>query len=61
MHFSSPGLAASIKIRKPFTRSSTLKEVVEAEVAPKVLVPREKKDNGKGIEKTIGVIDRAPV
>ena len=36
MHFSSPSPIAKIKIRKLFTRSSTLKEVVEAEFLPKV-------------------------
>jgi hypothetical protein len=60
-HFSSPALAAKIKIRKPFTRTLSLKEVVEAKFLPKVSVPRKEKDKGKGIEKPIGVIDRAPV
>jgi hypothetical protein len=53
--------AAKIKIRKPFSRSSSLKEVVEEEVLPKVSVPMKEKGKGKGIEKPIGVIDRAPL
>jgi hypothetical protein len=61
LHFSSPSPAASTKVRKPFTRSSTLKEVVEAQVLPKVSILKKKKDKGKGIEKPIEVIDRAPV
>jgi hypothetical protein len=35
--------------------------VFEVEVLPKVLVPRKEKDKGKGIEKPIGVIERAHV
>jgi hypothetical protein len=42
-----------------FTRSSTLKDVVEEEVLPKASVPRKEKDKSKGIEKPIEVIDRA--
>jgi hypothetical protein len=61
LHFSSPAPTAKIKIKKPFTRSSALKEVVEEEILPKVSLPRKHKDKGKGIEKPIGVIDRAPV
>jgi hypothetical protein len=61
LHFSSPSLAAIIKIEKPFTRSSTLKEAVETQVLPKVSILKKKKDKGKGIEKPIEVIDRALV
>jgi hypothetical protein len=61
LHFPSPAPAAKIRVRKPFTRSSTHKEVVEAEVLPKVSVPRKEKDKGKFIEKPIEVIDRASV
>jgi hypothetical protein len=41
LHFSLPTPIANIKIRKPFTRSSTLKKVVESKVLPKVSVSRE--------------------
>jgi hypothetical protein len=43
---------------KPFTRSSSLKEAVEAKILPKALVPRKEKDKGKVIEKPVEVIDR---
>jgi hypothetical protein len=61
LHFPSPAPVAKIRIRKPFTRSSSLKEVVEVEVLPKASVPRKEKDKGKGIENPIEVIDRASV
>jgi hypothetical protein len=60
-HFSSPSPTASIKIKNPFTRSSALKEVVEAQVLPNVSILKKKKDKGKGIERPIDVIDRTPV
>jgi hypothetical protein len=59
-HFSSLSSAASTKVRKPFTRSS-LKEVVEVQVLPKVSNLKKNKDKGKGIEKPNEVIDRAHV
>jgi hypothetical protein len=52
-HFSSPTPAASIKVKKPFTRSSTLKEAVEEQVLPKVSIPNKKKQKGKGIDNPI--------
>jgi hypothetical protein len=58
-HFPSPAPTSKIRIRKPFTRSSSHKEVVEAKVLPKASFPRKDKYNGKGIEKTIEVIDKA--
>jgi hypothetical protein len=61
LHFSSSPSTTSTKVRKPFTRSSTLKEVVEAQVLPKVSILKKKRDKGKGIEKPIEVVDRAPV
>jgi hypothetical protein len=59
LHFSSPYPTSSIKIKKPFTRSSTLKEVAEEKILPKVSVPRKEKEKGKGIKKPIVVMDRA--
>jgi hypothetical protein len=61
LHFSSPSPAASIRINIPFTRSSSLNEAVEAHVLPKVSILKKFKDKGKGIEKPIEVINRAPV
>jgi hypothetical protein len=61
LHFPSPAPATKTRVRRPFTRSSTHKEVVEAEVLPKASVPRKEKDKGKFIEKPIEVIDRASV
>jgi hypothetical protein len=61
LHFPSPAPVAKTRVRRPFTRSSSHKEVVEAEVLPKVLVPRKEKDKGKVIEKPIEVIDRASI
>jgi hypothetical protein len=58
LSFPSPVPVAKIRIRKPFTRSSALKEVVEVEFLPKASVPRKEKDKGKGIENPIEVIDR---
>jgi hypothetical protein len=46
LHFPSPTPAAKTRVRRPFTRSSTHKEVVETEVIPKASVP--KKVKGKG-------------
>jgi hypothetical protein len=60
-HFSSPSPASSTKVRKPFTRSSTLKETVETQVLPKVSILKKNKDKGKGIEKPIEVIDKSPM
>jgi hypothetical protein len=57
LHFSSPAPVAKIKIRKPFTRSSALKEVVEGEFLPKVSVPRKDTDKGKGVENPVEVIN----
>jgi len=60
-HFSSSPFAASTKFRNPFTRSSTLKDIVEPQVLPKVSILKIKRDKGKGIEKPIEVVDRAPM
>jgi hypothetical protein len=56
--FSSP-LVASTKVRKPFTRSSPLKGVVEVQVLPKVSILKRKRDKGKEIEKPIEMLDKA--
>jgi hypothetical protein len=61
LHFSSLSSATSTKVMNPFTRSSALKEDVEVQVLPKVSNLKKKKDKGKGIEKPIEVIDKAPV
>jgi hypothetical protein len=50
LHFSSPTPPTSIKVNNPFTRSSSLKEAVEAQVLPKVSIPKKKKEKGKGID-----------
>jgi hypothetical protein len=50
LHFSSSPSTASIKVRRPFTRSSALKEVVEEQALPKVSILQKKKDKGQGIE-----------
>jgi hypothetical protein len=59
LHFSSPSPTTSINIKKPFTISSTLKEVDEEEILPKVSVPRKEKEKGKGIKNSVVVMDRA--
>jgi hypothetical protein len=61
LHFSSPTPTTSTKGMESFTRSSTLKEDVEAKVLPKVSIEKKKKDKGKGIERPIEVIDIASV
>jgi hypothetical protein len=50
LHFPSPAPAAKTRVRRPFTRSSTHKEVVEAEVIPKASVPKKVKGKGEAIE-----------
>jgi hypothetical protein len=61
LHFSSPSLATSTKLRNPFTRSSALKEVVESQFLPQVSILKKKKYNGKDIVNPMEVIYRAPV
>jgi hypothetical protein len=61
LHFSSSPSTTSTKIRKPFTRSSTLKGVVEEQVLPKVSILKKKKDKGKGIEKPVEIEEVIPV
>jgi hypothetical protein len=46
---------------KPFTISSTLKEVVEAQFLRNISILKRKMDDGKGIEKPIEVVDIAHV
>jgi hypothetical protein len=60
LHFSSSPSIASTKVNKPFTKSSALKGVVEAQVLPKVSILKRKRDKRKGIEKPIKMVDRAP-
>jgi hypothetical protein len=61
LHFSSPSPTISTKVRKPFNRSSSLKEVDEAQALPKVSILKKKKDEGNDIEKPIEVIYRSLV
>jgi hypothetical protein len=56
-HFSSSPSTASTKVRRSFTRSSTLKEVVGTQVLPKVSILKKKRDKGKGIEKPVEMVD----
>jgi hypothetical protein len=49
LHFSSSPSTASTKVRRPFTRSSSLKEAVETKFLPKASIPKKKRDKGKGI------------
>jgi hypothetical protein len=58
-HFSSSPSTTSTKVRKTFTRSSTLKEAIEAQVLPKVSILKRKRDKGKEIEKPIEMPDKA--
>ena len=55
LHFSSSPSAASINVRKPFTRSSSLKEVVEEQSLPKFSILKKKKDKGQGIRKLVSL------
>jgi hypothetical protein len=61
IHFSSPSPASSKKVSNPFTRSSSLKEAVEAQILPKVSILKKMKVKGKGIENPIEVIERSLV
>jgi hypothetical protein len=54
LHFSSSPSASSTKIRKPFTRSSTLKDVFQEHVLPKVSILK-KKDKGKCIKNLVEI------
>jgi hypothetical protein len=51
LHFSSSPSTASIKVRKPFTRASASKEVVEEQSLPKVSIQQKKENKGQGIGK----------
>jgi hypothetical protein len=61
LHFSSSPSTTSTKVRRPFTRSSTLKEVVEIQVLPKASILKKKRDKGKGIEKPVEMVEVVPV
>jgi hypothetical protein len=61
LHFSSSPSTASTKFRRPFTRSSALKEDIETQVLPKASILKKKRDKGKGIEKLIEVVEVASV
>jgi hypothetical protein len=61
LHFSSSPSATNIKVRRPFTRSSALKEVVEEQALPKVSILQKKKDKGQGIENPMEKKEENPV
>jgi hypothetical protein len=61
LHFSSSPSTASTNIRRPFTRSSSLKEAVEEHVPPKVSILKKNKDKGKGIKKPIEIGEVIPM
>jgi hypothetical protein len=58
-HFPSPIVAANTRVRRPFTRSSAHKEVIEAEVIPKASVPKKVKSKSDTIGKPIEVMAKA--
>jgi hypothetical protein len=59
LHFSSSPSTTSTKFRRPFTRSSTLKEAIETQVLPKVSILKKKRDKGKGIGMPFEMVDVA--
>jgi hypothetical protein len=61
LHFSSSPSTTNIKVRNPFTRASTSKEVVEEQSLPKVSILQKKKDKGQGIGKPVEKKEETPV
>jgi len=61
LHLSSSPSTTNIKVRKPFTRASTPKEVVEEQSLPKVFIPQNKKYKGQGIGNLMEKKEEIPV
>jgi hypothetical protein len=61
LHFPSLAPTAKTRVRRPFTRSSTHKEAIEAEAIHKVSVPKKIKGRDEAIEEPIEVIAKAYV